>query len=60
MRRREAKHRMTEDGLLRDAREWSEEDWRDLHEAIDRAKRRIAARHRLRAESGEREGEGDE
>ena len=28
-----------------DANEWTVEDWRDLHEAIEQVKRRVAERH---------------
>lgn len=50
--RRPPAKRLTRDGLPVDAREWREEDWRDLHLLIEEAKRRIAARHKA-------EGEGD-
>jgi len=44
-RRREEK-RLNEYGLPRDARDWTEEDWRDLHEALETVYRKIAARHK--------------
>lgn len=34
------------DGIPVDARQWTEADWRDLHEAMEQVKERIAARHR--------------
>lgn len=37
--------RYTEDGLPRDAREWVEQDWRDLFTAVEEAKRKIKERH---------------
>lgn len=48
MRAAEHRLRLTDDGLLIDAREWEPCDWHDLHEAIEQIKRRIAARHRAR------------
>lgn len=44
-RRKLAKHR-TEDGLPRDPNAWVKDDWRDLHNAMEAAKRAIAKRHR--------------
>jgi hypothetical protein len=38
--------RLNVDGLPIDAKDWTEADWRDLHEAIERVKRNVAARHR--------------
>lgn len=35
----------TPDGLPKDAREWGEADWRDLHRAMATVRRLIAARH---------------
>lgn len=35
----------TPDGLPKDAREWTEADWRDLHAAMTTVRRLIAARH---------------
>ena len=43
--RREQAKQYTPDGLPRDAKDWTEQDWRDLYEATETAKRRIAARH---------------
>lgn len=40
------KSKLTEDGLPKDARDWTEADWRSLHEAMERAKREIAERHK--------------
>ena len=37
--------RLDENGLPRDAREWTEADWLDLHRAMETVKRLIAARH---------------
>lgn len=44
--RREHARRFTADGLPRDAREWTVDDWRDLYEAMEAARRRIAERHK--------------
>lgn len=30
---------------LPDAKDWTEDDWRDLHKAIESVKRKVAARH---------------
>ena len=43
-RRKKAK-RLTPDGLPRDANDWTEDDWRDLHVALERVKASVAARH---------------
>lgn len=47
--------RFTVDGLLKDAREWSVEDWQDLHETLEALKKRIAKRQaeRLGRANGE-------
>ncbi len=37
--------RFNEDGLPKDARDWTEEDWRDLHEAMESVKRKVKVRH---------------
>lgn len=37
--------KLNRDGLPLDARDWTEADWRELHEAIKRIKRNVAARH---------------
>jgi hypothetical protein len=42
------KPRLSPDGLPIDARDWTEEDWRDLHVAIERIKARVAARHKAK------------
>lgn len=34
-----------ENGLPRDARDWTRQDWQDLHEAVEDVKRKIASRH---------------
>jgi hypothetical protein len=34
------------DGLPIDAREWTAADWRTLHEAVEKVKRDVAARHK--------------
>ena len=44
--RRDRARRFTADGLPRDGREWSVEDWRDLWHGMEEVKRKIAARHR--------------
>lgn len=51
--RRAIAARYTEDGLPRDARDWAAQDWRQLHEAMEEVKRRIAERH-TNQEPGER------
>lgn len=38
-------NRWTGCGLPRDAKEWTEADWRDLHEAIETIKQQVAKRH---------------
>lgn len=37
--------RLSRDGLPLDARDWTAEDWRDLHKAIETVKRKVKARH---------------
>jgi hypothetical protein len=44
--KREYAKRWTDEGLPRDAKDWAEEDWRDLHVAMEEVKRRVARRHR--------------
>ena len=39
---------LSADGLFKDARLWREEDWADLHMAIQAAIERISKRHRER------------
>lgn len=36
----------TRDGIPRNAIDWTVEDWRDLHRAIEKVKRSISKRHR--------------
>jgi hypothetical protein len=50
---RERRHKIkwTEDGLPRDAQDWTIEDWADLYYGLEAIKRKIAARH-----AEEREG----
>lgn len=43
---RERARRYTPEGLPRDPLLWTVEDWRDLHNAIEEVKRKVAARHR--------------
>jgi hypothetical protein len=45
--------RLSEDGLPVDARDWTAADWQDLHEAIEKAKRLIAGRHRRARQANE-------
>ena len=33
------------DGLPIDANEWTEDDWRDLHRAMERVRKRVKERH---------------
>ena len=44
--RRARERRYTADGLPRDAREWTEEDWMDLWRATEWVKARVRRRHR--------------
>lgn len=37
--------RLNPDGLPRDARDWTEADWRDLHRAMETVRRLIGERH---------------
>ena len=37
--------RWTESGLPRDPNEWTEQDWRDLNEAMETVKTKVKARH---------------
>lgn len=53
---RKGENKLNRDGLPIDARDWTEADWQDLHEAIERIKQRIAERHR-RANHVDREGD---
>lgn len=43
--RRRKMERLTDEGLPRDARDWTEEDWADLHHAIEAIKSKVRARH---------------
>lgn len=42
--------KLNRDGLPVDARDWTEADWRELHEAIERIKRNVARRHQPKGE----------
>lgn len=44
--KRDRAKRFTEDGLPRDAKDWTEADWRTLYEALEKINRDIAARHK--------------
>lgn len=44
-------YRITRDGLPVEANNWAAQDWQDLHEAIERVKARVAARHKEAAGS---------
>lgn len=44
---------LSADGLFKDARLWSEEDWMDLHFAVQTAIERISKRHRERVKEGQ-------
>ncbi len=39
--------RFTQDGLPRDKNDWTEDDWRDLHEALESVKRKVKERHKI-------------
>ena len=43
--RRQHAVRFDENGLPRDANEWTEQDWRDLHEAMQRVIEKVGGRH---------------
>lgn len=43
--RRERAKRFTEDGLPRDANDWTEDDWRALHKAMEQVKEKVRANH---------------
>lgn len=43
--------KVSDDGLPVDGREWTEADWRDLHEAMESVKRKFKARHAERCEA---------
>lgn len=40
------KRQWTHEGIPVDARDWTEADWRDLHEAMEKVLRRIRDRHK--------------
>ncbi len=43
------RQRFTDEGLPRNPNDWLEEDWRDLHEAIEEIKAKIKRRHEAKA-----------
>ncbi len=43
--RRDHAAQWTDDGVPRDAKDWTKEDWKDLHEAIESVKEKVAKRH---------------
>jgi hypothetical protein len=43
------KVKVNKDGLPLDAKDWTVEDWRDLHQTIERIKKRVAKRHKTNA-----------
>ncbi len=54
------RRRRSPDGLPIDAKEWTEADWRDLHEAMETVKRKVKARHvKDENEAAETEGEAN-
>jgi hypothetical protein len=38
--------KLSRDGLPVDANEWTQTDWRDLHDAMEKTKKLIANRHK--------------
>ncbi len=44
--KREHSKRFDADGLPRDQNDWLEEDWKDLHDAMEWVKKRVAERHK--------------
>lgn len=44
--RRQQAANFTQDGLPRNTADWTEDDWRDLHNAIEFAKFKISNRHK--------------
>lgn len=44
--RREKKSKLTWEGIPIDPKAWTEQDWRELHEAMKAVMEKIAARHR--------------
>lgn len=45
---RARKKMLTDDGLPRDPKDWTEADWRTLHTHLEAIKREIAERHRTK------------
>jgi hypothetical protein len=43
---RDRSKRFTEEGIPKDAKEMSEDDWRDLHYGLEEIKRKIRERHK--------------
>ena len=43
--RKDQAKKYTEDGLPRDGKDWTEADWKDLHEGMEEVKRKIRERH---------------
>lgn len=43
--KKDRKTRYSDDGLPIDGRDWTEGDWRDLYECLERIKANVAARH---------------
>jgi hypothetical protein len=43
--------KLNRDGIPIDARDWTEADWQDLHNAIERAKNAIRKRHRASSDA---------
>ncbi len=41
----------TRDNIPRNAADWTVEDWRDLHRALEKVKRLVGARHKRRNDS---------
>jgi hypothetical protein len=41
--------KLNKDGVPMDAKDWTVEDWRDLHQTIERIKKRVAKRHKANA-----------
>jgi hypothetical protein len=41
--------KLNKDGVPLDAKDWTVEDWRDLHRTIERIKKRVAKRHKANA-----------
>jgi hypothetical protein len=44
--RRQHAKRFTEEGLPRDGRDWTVQDWKDLYEGMEAIKAKIAQRHK--------------